>query len=442
MPAPRKRKARRLRDDWFLPAQHPHFDAPITGRRAAEEVLARFYAAPRQHGFLPFMSFEKRVRRWRYDGERRRYRASWKVRPLAYCSNADTHIFAAVGLELSRAYEAMLAGTPVEAAVVGYRRDRSNIRTAHEAFSHVSRLAPCTALALDISSFFPTISHQRLKRCWSHVLGGGLPDSHYAVFQALTRYATVDRKACLRRLGLDHRATGKDLARPLCSMDQFRQMIRGRRENTLIRTNPPGRGIPQGTPISAIAANVSMWDFDKAMTDRASEWGGIYRRYSDDILLIVPCNVADATLDYVTAALKDKAGDLVLNGAKAQRVDFLGSPLPSDVPELQYLGFTFNGERTLLRASTISKFYNRMRQAVRWAERCQASTSAKKLAKGNREGLQRKAIISALTHIGKDSFVRTYAKAAERQMGSAALRRQLRNHVKVLNSLTRPSGKP
>ena len=46
--------------------------------------------------------------------------------------------------------------------------------------------------------------------------------------------------------------------------------------------------IPQGTPISALAANIAMIDFDIEMVREINALGGSYRRYSDDILVVVP----------------------------------------------------------------------------------------------------------------------------------------------------------
>lgn len=47
-------------------------------------------------------------------------------------------------------------------------------------------------------------------------------------------------------------------------------------------------GIPQGTSISALFANAYMIEFDKKLSDYVNSVNGFYRRYSDDIILIVP----------------------------------------------------------------------------------------------------------------------------------------------------------
>jgi retron-type reverse transcriptase len=49
---------------------------------------------------------------------------------------------------------------------------------------------------------------------------------------------------------------------------------------------PKTAGIPQGTPISAVLANIYMLEFDKVIHNWLSARGGVYRRYSDDMLFI------------------------------------------------------------------------------------------------------------------------------------------------------------
>lgn len=46
------------------------------------------------------------------------------------------------------------------------------------------------------------------------------------------------------------------------------------------------KGIPQGTPISAALANVYMLHFDKRINDAVKPLKGIYRRYSDDMIVV------------------------------------------------------------------------------------------------------------------------------------------------------------
>lgn len=47
-------------------------------------------------------------------------------------------------------------------------------------------------------------------------------------------------------------------------------------------------GIPQGTAVSAVLANVYMIDFDEWLAKLCEKEGGLYRRYSDDFIIVLP----------------------------------------------------------------------------------------------------------------------------------------------------------
>ncbi|HEM0173375.1 TPA: RNA-dependent DNA polymerase, partial [Listeria monocytogenes] len=47
-------------------------------------------------------------------------------------------------------------------------------------------------------------------------------------------------------------------------------------------------GIPQGSAISAVFANIYASEFDLKLKEIADEFSGIYRRYSDDFILVIP----------------------------------------------------------------------------------------------------------------------------------------------------------
>ncbi|MBP0465860.1 hypothetical protein J5Y09_18180 [Roseomonas sp. PWR1] len=434
-------RLRKKPDDWFAPRNYPHFDRPVSDRSVAEGIVASFTKSPEQYRFLPLISFKRWARRWRTDEKSGRTRESWKKRPLAYCSNRDAHVLAYVGWELSAAYEEALKRAGLDNVVVGYRLGRSNVTTARDAFADVQRLGTCTTIALDLKHFFDTIRHRVLKRCWEDVLGSGLPPHHYAAFRAITRFALVDRGACLKRLGLPPRTQSRKLPRPLCSPDAFRAAVRGRKTASggggLVEVNQNAFGIPQGTPMSAIAANVAMFRFDCAVAAEAARVGGTYRRYSDDILLVCPPAAANSLLDFLRDALIRHCEGLTLNDDKTSRVEFPGGRLPANVKHMQYLGFLFNGERAVLRASTISRFYGRMRRAVKSAQHDLTNDKFQGSPKGGRPVLQRRKLMHSFSHLGRDSLLRTYAKVAGKVFQRRAIMRQLRRHLERLNSLTR-----
>ncbi len=388
-----------------------------------------------QHRFLPLMAFEKRDRKYRRqdDGTAR---VEFKIRKIAYSSNIDSCIFSYYAHLLHPEYEKILEHFGIEDAVIGYRSVGSNIDLALQAFREIETRGPCVAFAFDISGFFDNIDHGVLKRNWCRVMKcAKLPDDHYHVFRNLTKYSSVNKSAVLRRLGISPATKDRDISLPLCSMGEFRSKIKG--ENTedsnLIWVNKKSYGIPQGTAISAIAANISMIEFDLAMKFKISSLGGSYRRYSDDILIIVPAYHRADIEEIMGHALKIYTRNLKIKPSKTEIVEFSSTSILSNARPLQYLGFQFTGSKILIRPNTISKFYRRMRKTV-----AKAFVSQKKVIEGKlngRRALQKRAIYADLTHLGHNNFVTSYAKQASKKMSSHAIRRQMAGHMKKIHKL-------
>jgi hypothetical protein len=285
-----KRKNRPKRADWFPDKTYLHFDGPVT--RAKAEALVKDPDSVVRHSFLPLISFDKRDRKFRRPKIGPGKAKQPKIRKIAYCSNMDACVFSYYAYLLHNKYEDLIDRVGIEKSVIGYRKIGSNIELAFSAFEEIRSKGSCVAFAFDISGFFDNIDHAILKRNWCRVLGvDRLPEDHYKVFSRLTKFSTVNRQACLRRLGHKPSARDGDIPNwPLCSMETFRQVIRGDDgvSTNLVVPWKKDYGIPQGTPLSALAANISMIDFDSLMTQNINALGGSYRRYSDDILIIVP----------------------------------------------------------------------------------------------------------------------------------------------------------
>lgn len=422
------------RDDWFRPKNLPHFDRPLLSRDEALRVASDPEAVA-QHPFLPLISFSKTHRRFT-SGPNGRAIGRTKVRPLAVCANRDASIFAYYAHLLRDSYEGLLGPLGIDSCVVGYRKGSSNIAIARDAFAEIAKRGRCLALALDIDGFFDNIPHAVLKEGWARVLGrsgGDLPDDHYALFKALTRYSKVDRDRCLERLDLPrpHDDGLSGLPKPLCSIGDFRRLVRGDAGMaSLIERNRKPWGIPQGTPLSPVAANVAMLGFDAALAAEAARVGAFFKRYSDDILIVCDPGDADCLERFVGAALADHAPGLRLKDEKAQRVRFFGTRTRCQPAPLQYLGFTFDGRQMLLRASTLARQLRRAAAAVRWAKARHAMARAGKIE--GRPTIHRKSLLARFSHLGAGNFHTGYAARSGRLMGTRAIGRQLRNHMAFL----------
>jgi hypothetical protein len=248
-----------------------------------------------------------------------------------------------------------------------------------------------------------------------------LPADHFAVFRALTRYATVERDEVFAALGisLKNPRAGR---RRLCDPADFRTLVRAA---NLVKRNTDTFGIPQGTAISAMLSNLYMLEFDIAAQAFAAASSGRYMRYCDDMLFIMPKGMTAAIESF--ADVQTKLMKLEINPAKTDRCEFTtsGGTLTSKKP-LQYLGFLFDGQRVIIRSAAFAKFSNRMKRGVSLAKQTMRSRNKlrTRLGVGERD-LFLKTVYSRYSHLGKRNFLR-YGYKASKTMNSPAIRRQLR----------------
>jgi RNA-directed DNA polymerase len=442
LPMLTSKRTRRIqrKADWYSSKVRVHFDRPLS--REDAERLVTDPAAIVQHAFLPLISFQKKERRYRRRQGDAKPVASTKVRELAYPSNHDGYVFGFYAERLGILYEAELRTRGLDKVVIGYRKGSSNIKLARDAFSEIQTRGNCVALGLDIKGFFDNISHVVLKHAWASLLcGGPLPEDHYKVFRALAVAGKVDRGELLRRLDFPANARDRELPRPLCSIIQFHDLRSGNCGSAkLVTRHVADKGIPQGTPLSAMAANMSMLEFDTAVHGVVSAAGGSYRRYSDDILVLCPPEHLTDLEAAIGQALTIHTKTLSFNGDKREEVRF-ALPGPNLVPcppatvakPLQYLGFTFDGRRAFVRSGTLSRYYRRMASSVRVA-RARAWLAKDGKLKG-RDVVHKREVLASHSHLGPRSFVSSYAKISADTMGpsGASIRRQLSRHLDVLN---------
>ena len=162
------------------------------------------------------------------------------------------------------------------------------------------------------------------------------------------------------------------------------------RDNKLIkiphRYNDNGKyeamGIPQGSAISAVLANVYMYEFDSKITKYVRALGGLYMRYSDDFIIVLP---KDDNFNIHLKYLKDevKKVHVILEDKKTQvfSVD-LDAPkqlescsskyfegIQDGKDAIDYLGFTFDGKDVTIKSKTIFKYYYRMYSKIKYIKR-------------------------------------------------------------------------
>ena len=322
---------------------YPHFDAPIS-----LEEIERLVTDPTRvaaNSFYPFFLYHEEWQPFRSAEDAAK--PDKKTRPIRYGARRDAYIFAHYRRKLAVLYEQRLADMGIAECPIAYRQipkpgsngGKCNIDFAKDAFDEIDRLGDCVAVALDIKGYFENLCHKRIKRIWCDLLGAReLPADHYAVFKNITRYRFVDQKVVYRRLGFlglvnrgsfereGYTVPYRDMPKKLCSNEEFKAKIC--RDDpaypSLIQRNERPHGVPQGAPISDLIANFYLMDFDAKMNAYAREHGGVYMRYSDDILMIVPGGEAEATAatKFATDEIRHHGDELIIKEAKTCVVRF------------------------------------------------------------------------------------------------------------------------
>lgn len=390
-------------EDWQLKKsdlkRYPHFDQVLKSNEIISLVTDPARVA--QNSFFPLLRYIKRWQPFRHGKDSGKPRPKPKDRPIRYAARRDAYIFAYYRHLLSGPYEAELERLGISHCPIAYRRiptekdgrrGKCNIQFSREAVDRIRDLGDCYAIAVDISSYFESIDHERLRQLWCRLLGvERLPADHFAVFKNITKYRVVDRVAVYRRLGFygvksftkgSHPIDGylvpyKDIPTQLCSPHDFRQKILGENGlyDSLVEPNEQPYGIPQGAPISDLLANLYLIDFDVEMHELASSLGGSYVRYSDDILLILPVaeQVARQVMDEMPARIRKYGDQLIIKPEKSSLVRYVRD---DDVQRcdlisgkgrngLEYLGFRYDGRNVFLRDSTVSNLYRKVASVAR-----------------------------------------------------------------------------
>ena len=134
-----------------------------------------------------------------------------------------------------------------------------------------------------------------------------------------------------------------------------------------------------------------MTTIDEKMDKLAGEFNGLYMRYSDDFIIILP-RISEDSFKIV---LNDIMGEiklipnLILQPDKTQIYKYKDTTLKScnslflddmvnGKNEIDYLGFTFDGKEVTIRDKTISKYYYRLYRKLKTIVKNEGYTSSGK----------------------------------------------------------------
>lgn len=313
------------------------------------------------HSFYPFIHFEKKNSRYGKKGPK-------KPRELYYCSHLDRCVYQRYAFLLNYQYSIWACENNIDDVAIAYRDNlgKNNIDFAKDAFDAIRSFPQCFILVGDFTNFFDNLEHQYLKKMMCEVLGvERLPQDYFSVFKNITRFSSWDWKDIVKAAGenIAERGVRKKInsKETVLTKEQFQKNKKD------IKKNISGVGVPQGSPISAVLSNIYMIKFDKDIKRYVICKGGIYMRYSDDFIIVLPyerdAEIADFT-SYIFSYVESMKGLIDLQKEKTSCYTYKDEVIyEGDQPSsINYLGFLFDGKNIRIRPRAITKYYYRMRR--------------------------------------------------------------------------------
>jgi hypothetical protein len=421
--------------DWFKLKRYPHIGFPLEAKDRFVWI-EKYVTSPElvaKHGFLPFIhkTYSQRKFRKKYNehnGEiikeacniqNKKHKAlrypDKKNREIYYAGHLDALIYSYYSDILNDKYNSKLISLGLNESITAYRSipknesiidgpNKCNIDFANDVFKEIlNRIDDeFVVMAFDISSFFDNLDHKILLKIWVELMDvDKLPEDHFNVFKNITRFSYVDQVEIFemfkkqiwveRYKPFTNKTTRVQKEIPkikflrnqktlaFCDSKTFFKH-RKKLVHELKHKNPEYQGqkrnygIPQGSPISSILANLYLLHFDKTINDFVKKFGGVFRRYSDDMVVI--CN----------SAKKVKLENLVYNEIEKYKLEIqkkktqifhfkrenegltCGQEFPEKInwnKNFIYLGFEFDGQSVFLKSASLSGYYRKMKRTIR-----------------------------------------------------------------------------
>ena len=359
----------------FKNKNYKHIDTPFDSKMIESKIKNKDWIL--HHGFYPFISYSINFKKFSKELNADTHH-HWKIkeRPIKYASHIDRYIYQWYSYLLNNAYNDYCKKNDISDSAIAYRtclRGKTNIEFTKIAFDFIRKSKSCYVFVSDFSSFFDFIEHEKLKKNLCKVLDvSKLDDDVYKVFKSMTKYAHIERSDIESYL-IDNKIETNGSIKKNKSF--FQNISWNDAKNSLrdkIVKNKEVYGIPQGSPLSGVFANIYMIDFDSRINSYVKEKKGLYMRYSDDLLVVIPKSMvssADKIWDELLLVKSDYAF-LEMNKDKTSVYSFeqgivksMHDKIPGmkkSVNSIDFLGFTFDGKFIKFRDKTLTKFYYKL----------------------------------------------------------------------------------
>lgn len=366
----------------FKNKYYPHFDSPSCQDRVKKILGAIEKDVPISHTFYPLIRFV--FPKYKRDENGHLHVDRKNPRYIMHTARIDANLYSFYRNLLMNNYEKILKELKIEDCVIAYRKiplddniekGKCNVHFANEAIEAIKRkteeVSRCSAIAMDIGGFFDNLDHKIIKRQWCRIMGfaNGLPRDHFTIFKNITRFRYVKADELEKKLHFKFKTLKR---KQICTPGVFREKVMPllSKENKL--------GIPQGTTISDVIANMYMLDFDILMKKFANKYKSYYRRYSDDILFICPIVYQEKAIKFITWLAKRSAKLLISDkktlvsqfektevGIQCASYRNKNGQLAVIKKPFEYLGLSFDGNYKDIRKSTISMLYAKLSKRIK-----------------------------------------------------------------------------
>ncbi|MFH7820736.1 reverse transcriptase domain-containing protein [Neobacillus thermocopriae] len=398
------------------------------------------------HSFFPFIHFEIKFKKYvlknkHIKNEKKEIirEKKHKIRCIKYAAHIDRFIYQYYGDLLNNQYNKHAKKIGINKAITAYRNNfkgKNNIHFAKEVFEFIVKQDKAFIFLGDFTNFFDNLEHAYLKKQLLILLEQkSLPDHHYAIYKNITKYSYIE----LSDIEKYYSKTSKELIQE-GKVKYFGTKDFQKIKRLYLKRNKNNYGIPQGSSISSVYSNIYMMDFDKKLNNFVTSNKGMYRRYCDDFIIIIPIqnkNEVKKYKNYIFNITKEvprldlnpeKTESYIYNKQNTKKIISIDN---NNRFLFNYLGFSFDGLTIRIRDKSLFKYYSRAYKKARTVLR-------HKLIDSDKEKIIRRKLFNLYTYIGDKKFQKkkhgnfiTYARRAHEIFSkSKLLNSEINNQVK------------
>lgn len=427
-----------MRKNKYYNKKYAHFDI-----RKNYKDYKSYIANPQRiksHGFYPFLKYDiKFIKYGSKDINRDKKEKKDKVRHIMYSAHIDRYIYKFYSDKLNDEYNKKAIDYKIDDVAIAYRNNKqgkSSIDFSKEVIDFISNEEKCYIIVGDFEKFFDNINHQYLKERLMDLLNcDRLPCDQFAIYKNITKHSYVPVKAIEKHLGKSRKKLNKKyIYDKLFNTQEFKEIKR-----RYLKKNEKDFGIPQGASISSVYANIYMMEFDRIINNYVNNLNGLYRRYCDDFIAVIPEPIDNCNIhrEFILGEISN-IPNLDISEDKTYEYIYENKRLSWEKEEnklLDYLGFEFDGENVKLREKSVTKFYYKLYKKINRAN--------KRTLETNRNSLRR-SLYKKHSHLGRKpnkkhigNFI-TYVDKAQILFDTSpnvtnTINKQVKKHWKIIN---------